>query len=753
MSNPKSISRKISAPIGRALLLLACMLATVASSAPAYAAEPVKIGVLAYRSKPQTLAQWQPLAAALKQAIPERDFTIEVLTLNELEMAVASRQLDFVLTNPSQYVLLSRRSGLSSPLATLAEDEEGHALSVYGGVIFCRAGQTVFNTLNSLRGKTIAMVGTDSLGGYQMQAYELIRAGVRLPQDASLLITGMPHDNVVEAVLAGRADIGFVRTGVLEDMVREGKLEMAQLRIINRQDLPGYSAALSTHLYPNWPFAALPHIDENLSRHVTAALFRLEESAAATRAIRIHGFVVPADYSPLEDLLRELRLPPFDVAPEFTLQDVWKQYRWWITAALIAIAAILLLGYRLGLSNHSLRAGRRMVLQQQQQLQESEYRWKFAIEGSGGGLWDWNVTNSAIFFTKRWKEMFGFAENEISSDVDEWKKRIHSGDAAGALAKLQDCLNAKTPTYVSEHRILCKDGSYKWILDRGMVVSRSEDGKPLRLIGTVYDITERKQAEAALFQLNAELERRVAQRTAELDIVIYDLENFNYSASHDLRIPLRAIDGFSRILLDEHSQQLNAEGVRLLKVVRANTRKMAQYIEDMQAFTTIGRMAVRPAEINMDALAHEVVEELMSATAGREIKLEIKSLPPIIADRPMMRWVMVNLLGNAIKFTRHKAAAQIEVGAKTENKETVFYVKDNGVGFNMQYAGKLFGVFQRLHGVEEFEGTGIGLAIVKRIITRHGGLVWAEGKLNNGATFYFSIPFADTTHAKNGGKR
>ncbi len=253
-------------------------------------------------------------------------------------------------------------------------------------------------------------------------------------------------------------------------------------------------------------------------------------------------------------------------------------------------------------------------------------------------------------------------------------------------------------------------------------------------------VLRQRQAEAAISRLNAELEQRVAQRTAELETAIFDLENFNYSASHDLRIPLRAVDGFSRILLDEYAPQLDEEGRRLLNVVRDNSKKMAQLIDDMLAFSRTGRMTVTPSEINMEELVHEVMEELKPATAERDLKLVIGTLPSIFADRHMMRRVMVNLLSNAIKFTRHQATALIEVGAKTEGTETVFYVKDNGAGFDMKYADKLFGVFQRLHGVAEFEGPGIGLAVVKRIVAKHGGRVWAEGKVNEGATFYFAIP-------------
>lgn len=290
-----------------------------------------------------------------------------------------------------------------------------------------------------------------------------------------------------------------------------------------------------------------------------------------------------------------------------------------------------------------------------------------------------------------------------------------------------------------DFRIVCRDGEIRWLAH----VCQSVFGKDGQYMGrrvSNRDISERKQAEAALSRLNAELERHVAQRTAELETAIFDLENFNYSASHDLRIPLRAVDSFSWILLHEHALQLDEEGKRLLNVVRTNARRMAQIIDDMQAFSSAGRMVMAPGDLDMDELVREVTEELKSASAGRELRLEVRHLGHVHTDRTLLRWVLLNLLGNAIKFTRTRAQAQIEVGAQAGDNEMVFYVKDNGVGFDMLYADKLFGVFQRLHGVEEFEGAGIGLAIVKRIVTRLGGRVWAEGKVDEGATFYFSIP-------------
>ena len=323
------------------LMLLPCLASTLLPITPAYCAEPVKIGILAFRPKPQTLAQWGPLAAALKQAMPKHDFVVETLTYPEMNAAVASRQLDFVFTNPGHFVLLKMRGGLSAPLATLAVDVNGKRSSAFGGVILTRIGQTNINTLRDLKGKTIAVPDTESLGSYQMQAYELNWVGVHLPKDAKLVITGMPHDNVFKAVLEGRADAGFVRSGVLEGAVREGKLDMKLLKILNLQNHhPEFPLQVSTRLYPEWPFSALSHIDENLARHVAAALFSLEENSATMQAVKIHGFSVPADYTPVEEMLRELRFPPFDAAPSFTLQDVWERYHGQITGALITSGLI-----------------------------------------------------------------------------------------------------------------------------------------------------------------------------------------------------------------------------------------------------------------------------------------------------------------------------------------------------------------------------------------------------------------------------
>ena len=255
--------------------------------------------------------------------------------------------------------------------------------------------------------------------------------------------------------------------------------------------------------------------------------------------------------------------------------------------------------------------------------------------------------------------------------------------------------------------------------------------------------------EIDLRRLNVQLEKRVAELTQQLQTAVKDLESFSYSVSHDLRAPLRAIDNFSSILHKEYGDKLDAEGRRLIAVVRKNASRMGMLIKDILAFAHAGDRQLILADIDLEALSRDVLEELAPSFAGRRVDVQMHGgasagLPHIRADTAAIRKVLLNLLANAIKFTRPRELAQIEIRATVAGNESICSVKDNGVGFEPEYGHRLFSIFQRLHDAEEFEGTGVGLGIVKRIIDKHGGRVWAEGSPGVGATFYFSLPGANT---------
>jgi diguanylate cyclase (GGDEF)-like protein/PAS domain S-box-containing protein len=504
-------------PFFRILMQLAVLTGIALVFTPAYGAEPVRIGVLAVRPKLQALAQWQPLAVALKQAIPERDFVVEALTFPELNEAVVSRQFDFVLTNPGHYVLLTKRSGLSAPLATLAGNSNGQPTTVFGGVIFSRAGQANINALSDLKGKTIAVTSIDSLGGYQMEAYDLKLAGISLPQDAKLISTGMPHDNVVEAVLAGHADVGFVRSGVLEGMAREGKLNMAQLKIINRQNFPDFPAQVSTRLYPEWTFAALPNVDRNLARHVVAVLFLLAENTAATRAMNIYGFDIPSDYTPVVDLLRELRLPPFDTAPAFDLQDVWMRYRWQMTGTLLASGLILLLYFRLFLTKRKLEATHRAGLRHQQQLQESERKYSNILESVDACIYLKDTQGRYLYANHSLRELFGSTLEEIVGQRDE---RFYNAESTVQLHNHDRLVLEKGETIKTEETNLNLKGRHTSTYLTVKLPLRNEAGEIYALCGISTDITERKQAEEELRIAATTFESQEGMMVTDANLVI-----------------------------------------------------------------------------------------------------------------------------------------------------------------------------------------------------------------------------------------
>ena len=376
-------------------------------------------------------------------------------------------------------------------------------------------------------------------------------------------------------------------------------------------------------------------------------------------------------------------------------------------------------------------------IEAQKALTAERQRLEWVLEATRPGIWETDLVTGAMTINARWAEMLGYTVEELAPISERtWTDLVHPDDLGIALERQRAHCDNETPYFECDLRMRHKNGHWIWVNDRGQVHRRGSDGQAIYMSGTHIDITDRVLAQEEVRALNASLERRVASRTEELERTLRDMEAVSYSIAHDLRAPLRAVNGFAAVIAESGKVGQDPQVQDMFERIVRSSRTMGQMLTEMLGLLQVVRTDVAPVHVDMNATARSVIDAL--GGADPRVRVEVQELPPALGDPVLLRQALLNLLDNAMKYSSERDAPLVCIGHDTERR--LYFIRDNGIGFDMAHAGKLFGLFQRLHAGSKVPGMGVGLAIVSRIIERHGGRIWAESAPGEGTTFWWTLP-------------
>jgi len=677
-----------------------CLILLVAPST-AMADEVLRLGFLAFRPDALLIRQWQPVAKYLSQAVPGHEVQLRVLSQSEMNQALLNNELDFVLTNPSHFIQLRESSRLTGVLATLNQLENDSPVAAMGGVIVRLKERADIHQLTDLRGKRIAALGPDSLGAYVAQIHELSRQQIDIRQ-LDIRFTGQPQEKIIDALLNGEADVGFIRTGMLENLIKEGKLPADRLAVINPQAFHSLPFVSSTRLYPEWPFLALPHVDQKVARRITVALLALTADHPAAIAAGINGFNIPADYSPVEEAMRELRLAPYDAPPRFTWRDVWQRYQQLLLAGLLGAAAIAFLAVRLSLSNRKLNVARQQAEASAAKLAQEQGMLKTLVQTLPDLVWVKDLNGVYLACNPIFERFFGAREDQIIGKTDY--DFVNAEQADLFRANDRKAIEAKQAT-VNEEWVTFANGGRYILLETTKMPMQSSTGEVIGVLGVGHDITERKRTHDELEQHRNHLEKLVHERTRQMEVARDSAEaanraksSFLANMSHEIRTPLNAITGLAYVMKRNGLDPEQAQ--RLDKIDRAGHHLLG-VINNILDVSKIEaeKVSLEEIDFSVGGILANVASMLADRAQANGLNILIAPDLPSLrlrGDVTRLQQALLNYTANAIKFTEHGsvtlACYLVEESAQTALLR--FEVSDTGMGIAPEEITRLFEAFE-----------------------------------------------------------
>jgi two-component system sensor histidine kinase TtrS len=709
---------------GRWLLLLSvCLLPLIAQAS----IQEVEIGVLSHRGDRVTRAMWGPTADYLSDIIPSHRFTIRPLKFDEVNPAVGDGEVDFVLVNPGIYVNLEVKYRISR-IATLYNRRNDVPYKIFGGVIFTRKDNPEIETLEDLRGHSLLAVDSTSLGGFQMAMREMLASGIDPYRDLASLEFGGIHDLVVMSVLHGEVDAGTVRTDILERMAAAGTIDINAFRIINPQQMPEFPFALSTRLYPEWPFSKVAHTSDSLAQQVAVALLQMPHDHTAALAGKYAGWTIPLDYQPVHELFRELKLSPYQYLGEFTLTEAIQRYRYWVMGGLMVLLFMVFMTLWVMHLNKELYKAKSRLEQQHELI----------LDSVADGIYGVDLQGRSTFFNKAAERITGWKAAEViglnQHDI------LHHSHADGSPFRPEECPVYQTfrdneARYISDDLFWHKNGS-SFSVEYSSTPIWDENGQTVGSVVVFRDTTRRKKAEEDARQHQVELARVGRLST---------LGEMASGIAHELNQPLTAIstNAQASIRLLESNNSSAEMCVDVMERIANQADRAGEIIRQLRRF--VRKEPLERSEVDLNELVKAVVvlirPEIGRANVLLDLKLE-EDLPHISLQPIQIEQVILNLARNAIESLQDNVNEERRLSITTHRNgghRIGVSVQDNGPGIVPELADKLFDPFV----TSKSQGMGLGLSISHGIIEAHGGKLTVNPDCRQGAEFNFYLPLKE----------